>query len=103
MNGLKLSRYGHALLICLAALIATGRATAGDNAQLLAVTITNGTVMLPRTVINRNPRRIVKSCTTAFAISAANGPTGSSKGGNDTVRRNLSYCLVKRVGDVEIA
>ena len=53
MNGLKINWLCHALLFFLAVLIATDRAAAADNAQLLSVTVTNGTVMLPRTVFTQ--------------------------------------------------
>ena len=53
MNGLIKWRHCHALLFCLAVLIPLDRAAAGDNAQLISVTITNGTIMLPRTVFTQ--------------------------------------------------
>ena len=53
MNGLDMRRHCHALLFLLAVLIANDRAAAADNAQLLSVTVTNGTVLPPRTVFTQ--------------------------------------------------
>lgn len=46
-------RRSHILLFCLLWLAGRDPARAGDNAQLLAVTITNGTPILPRTVFTQ--------------------------------------------------
>ncbi len=49
----KLIRLIHVLLICLAVLAANNHALAADDAQLISVSITNGTPMMPRTVFTQ--------------------------------------------------
>ena len=50
MNCLENQRRSPVRRLCLLWLIASARAMAGDNAELISVTITNGTPILPRTV-----------------------------------------------------
>jgi len=52
MNRLE-NRLRHVLVFCLAALIVQDRAMAGDNAELISVTITNGAQVMPRTVFTQ--------------------------------------------------